>query len=154
MRSNISNVTVKFITAEPDFFDYHTYGVFKLREGCFMASAYDNIHSRLEGMNDPSYIEDELVSADIISHFIVRVGGVVIALLTIRFLLVFFSVSQNSILANLIYKISYLFAAPIFWLLNYHVITNSYSFEIATMIAIVVYAVIIWLATYILAILP
>lgn len=119
-----------------------------------MALAYDDIHSRLEGMNDPSYIEDELTPADIISHFITRIGGVVIALLIIRFLLVFFSVSQNNMLANLIYKISYLFAAPIFWLLGYHAITSSFSFEIATMIAIVFYAVIIWLATYILAILP
>lgn len=119
-----------------------------------MTHAFDNIHSRLEGMDDPAYIDDERTIADSVSKIINWVGGVIIFLLLARLILTFFGVVQNHIWVTFIYKTSYILAAPFFWLFNNRLADKSIGFESATLIAVVCYAVLIWLTIRILELLP
>lgn len=119
-----------------------------------MTNAFDNIHSRLEGMAEPAYIDNEKSTADSVSRIVIWLGGTVIGLLLTRLVLTFFSTAQNHIWITFIYKISYFFAVPFFWIFNYHAADKSYGFEPEILMAIVCYAAVVWLIVRILELWP
>ena len=119
-----------------------------------MTHAYDNIHSRLEGMDDPAYIDDDKSTVDSIIRTVSWVGGMIIGLLIARFILTFMGANQSHIWLTFIYKVSYFFAAPFFWIFNSHVVDKSYGFEPETLIAIGFYVVVVWLIVRILELWP
>lgn len=70
------------------------------------------------------------------------IGGIVLAILAIRFLLSLLGANRTNGFADFIYSVSHPFVAPFFGLFNYDETFGSSRFEYETLIAIVVYAVI------------
>lgn len=80
------------------------------------------------------------VAARIISF----IGGVIMALLGLRFLLMLLGANRGNGLVDFIYTASYPFAAPFFGIFNYQEQIGRSRFEFETLIAIVVYGLITW----------
>lgn len=70
------------------------------------------------------------------------IGGIIIALLAVRFLLSLLGANRNNGFADFIYTLSHPFAAPFFGLFNYKEQFGSSRFEFETIVAIAVYAII------------
>ena len=74
------------------------------------------------------------------------VAGILILLLALRFLLSLLGANTTNGFANFIYTVSHPFVAPFFGLFNYNQIKYGVSrFEVYTLVAIVVYAIIAWI---------
>lgn len=80
------------------------------------------------------------VAARIISF----IGGVIMALLGLRFLLMLLGANRGNGLVDFIYSASYPFAAPFFGIFNYQQQFGVSRFEFETLIAIVIYGLITW----------
>lgn len=74
-----------------------------------------------------------------IVHFIT---GVLLALLAFRFILSLLGANRENAFADLIYSITYPFVAPFFGLFGYQVQYGVSRFEIETLVAMVVYALV------------
>lgn len=71
------------------------------------------------------------------------IAGIIIALLALRFILSLLGANRSNAFANFIYDTSHPFVAPFFGLFSYDNINYGVSrFEVYTLIAIVVYALI------------
>lgn len=71
------------------------------------------------------------------------IAGIIIALLALRFLLSLLGANRGNAFANFIYDTSHPFVAPFFGLFSYDNINYGVSrFEVYTLVAIVVYALI------------
>jgi hypothetical protein len=70
------------------------------------------------------------------------VGGILLALLTVRFLLSLLGANRGNGFADFIYDTSHPFVASFFGLFNYDETFGKSRFEFETLIAIVVYAII------------
>lgn len=84
----------------------------------------------------------------ILSRLIALIAGIIILLLALRFLLSLLGANTANSFANFIYTVSHPFVAPFFGLFNYNQIKYGVSrFEVYTLVAIVVYAIIAWILT-------
>ena len=72
------------------------------------------------------------------------IAGVIITLLTLRFLLVLLGANQANGFVSLIYSLSYPFAVPFFGIFSYNVQYGIARFEVSTLVAIAIYALIAW----------
>ena len=70
------------------------------------------------------------------------VGGFIMAVLALRFLLSLLGANRENGFADLIYTLSYPFAAPFFGLFNYQTQYGTSRFEFETLIAIAVWGLI------------
>lgn len=70
------------------------------------------------------------------------IGGILIGLLAIRFILSLLGANRENGFANLIYTLSHPFASPFFGLFNYKEQFGVSRFEIETLVAIAVYALV------------
>lgn len=73
------------------------------------------------------------------------IGGIIMALLAIRFLLALLGANAGNAFANFIYDVSHPFVQPFFGLFNYEPSFSRSHFELATLVAIVVYALVTYL---------
>lgn len=80
--------------------------------------------------------------ANIVARIIYFVGGLLILLLALRFLFVLLGANPGNGIANFIYTVSHPFVTPFFGLFNYDQAFNGHRFEWATVVAIVIYAII------------
>lgn len=71
------------------------------------------------------------------------VGGIIISLLALRFLLSLLGANRGNAFADFIYDTSHPFVSPFFGLFNYEEQFGTSRFEYETLIAIVVYVIII-----------
>ena len=72
-------------------------------------------------------------------------GGVLVILLTLRFLLLLFGANPNNLFASLIFDLSHPFALPFANLFDNPEIGSKASFEITTIVGILIYTLLIWL---------
>jgi hypothetical protein len=70
------------------------------------------------------------------------VGGILLAILALRFLLMLLGANSGAGFADFIYSTSHPFVAPFFGLFNYQEQFGASRFEYETLIAIVVYAIV------------
>lgn len=70
------------------------------------------------------------------------IAGVLITLLSIRFVLSLLGANRGNGFADFIYSVTYPFAAPFFGLFGYQVQYGVSRFEIETLVAIAVYALV------------
>jgi len=70
------------------------------------------------------------------------IGGFIMALLALRFLLSLMGANRGNAFASLIYSLSYPFASPFFGLFNYQTNYGVSRFEYETLIAILVWGLI------------
>lgn len=93
-------------------------------------------------------IKDEAATADhkqnVASRVIWYIAGVILVLLGFRFLLALLGANQANGFANFIYSVSHPFVSPFFNLFSYDTSYGVSRFEIYTLVAMAVYAVIAW----------
>lgn len=90
---------------------------------------------------------------DIIINVIWFITGVILLLLAFRFLLALLNANPNNWFADFIYDFSQPFVSPFFNLFNYQVQVDGSRFESYTLVAMVVYAVLAALITWLLRLL-
>lgn len=78
----------------------------------------------------------------VLERLVYLVGGIIIALLALRFLLALLGANKGSGFADFIYNASHPFVAPFFGLFNYDEQFGVSRFEFETLVAIVVYAIV------------
>ncbi len=76
------------------------------------------------------------------SNVVWFIAGIIIVLLAFRFVFMLLGANQDNQFANLIYNLSYPFAAPFFGLFGYTLHYGVSQFELSTLVAILVYALI------------
>lgn len=110
-----------------------------------------SVRKRTVVEEDDSGIRDEVVTRDaadpddnLAARIIYIIGGTIMGLLAIRFLLSLLGANQANGFANLIYSLSYPFAAPFFGLFSYSAQLGVARFEFETLVAIAVYALLTW----------
>lgn len=79
---------------------------------------------------------------NVVARIIYLVGGTIIGLLAIRFLLALLGANPANGFANFIYDVSYPFTAPFFGLFNYSPVLGRSRFELGTLVAMVMYALV------------
>ncbi|HWB39258.1 MAG TPA: YggT family protein [Candidatus Saccharimonadales bacterium] len=80
----------------------------------------------------------------LVARVIWYVAGVLVALLIVRFMLALLGANPGNGFANFIYSVSHPFVAPFFGLFSYDQRLGVGRFEIYTLIAMVVYALVAW----------
>lgn len=104
--------------------------------------------------NQDTVVGDEAVTPvaagpSILSQVIWFVAGVILLLLSFRFILSLLGANTTNGFAQFIYDTSHPFVAPFFGLFNYNNIQYGISrFEIFTLVAMAVYAAIAWILSY------
>ncbi len=89
-------------------------------------------------------------STNFVAGVVSFIGGLIVALLGIRFVLMLLGANQNNGFVDFIYTASRPFAAPFFGMFNYQERFGVSRFEYETLIAIVVYALITWAIVWLL----
>lgn len=96
---------------------------------------------------DPDEIVDITPSegANLAARLVSLAGGVIMAVLAMRFLLSLFGANRGNVFADLVYNISYPFVAPFFGLFNYTPQFGAVRFEFETLIATMFWGFMTWL---------
>lgn len=102
-------------------------------------AVYREVPTAPTGTVPPSRAE---YGMNVLARLIYFVGGVIIALLAIRFLLALFGANPSNGFADFIYTCSHPFVVPFFGLFNYSERLGVGRFEYETLIAIVIYAIV------------
>jgi len=107
-------------------------------------TAYREVHTTVVDEAAPVVAEPGVNRAEhrmnVAAQIVYLVGGIIIALLALRFLLVLLGANPGNAFANFIYTLSHPFAAPFFSLFSYDQTLGRSRFELGTLVAIVVYA--------------
>jgi len=77
-----------------------------------------------------------------VTNIVWFLAGVLLVLLAFRFVLILLAANQDNGFANLIYSVSYPFAAPFFGLFGYTLHYGQSQFELSTLVAMAVYALV------------
>jgi len=80
------------------------------------------------------------------------IGGIILALLGLRFVLALLGANPDNVFANFIYSASHPFVAPFFGLFNYQGELGIGRFEYETLIAMLFWAFITWMIVRLLTI--
>lgn len=93
-------------------------------------------------------VRDEALDADhkqnVAQRVIWYIAGVILVLLGFRFILSLLGANQSNGFANFIYSVSHPFVSPFFSLFSYNYNYGVSRFEIYTLVAMAVYAVVAW----------
>jgi hypothetical protein len=108
-------------------------------------AVYHDVHTR--GYIEP--VGEEPVATERAEHHmnvaarvIYLVGGIIIGLLAVRFLLALLGANPLNGFADFVYNVSYPFAAPFFGLFSYTQHLGRSHFELGTLVAILIYALV------------
>jgi len=80
----------------------------------------------------------------VLSRFIWFVVGVIVTLLAVRIVLQLLAANQGNAFVDFVYSLSAVFAAPFFGVFGYEPSYGSSVFEISSLVAILVYALVGW----------
>lgn len=83
-------------------------------------------------------------TATVVQRVIWYIAGVIIALLALRIVLLLLGANNDAAFVDFIYSLSGIFAWPFFGIFNYEPTYGRSFFEISSVVAIVVYALIAW----------
>lgn len=85
---------------------------------------------------------DDGSAASVVARVISYIGGVLVVLLAIRFVLILLGANAANGFVNFIYSLTYPLAAPFFGIVGYRLQYGVSRVEAASLIAIVVYALV------------
>lgn len=88
----------------------------------------------------------------VVARLIWFVAGVIITLLTLRFVFILLGANRGSGFVDFIYDVSHPFAAPFFGVFNYDLNYGESQVELSTLVAIAIYALIAWGIAYLVTI--
>jgi YggT family protein len=77
-----------------------------------------------------------------LARLISLIGGIIIALIGLRFIFILLGANPNNGFAHFIYSVSRPFVQPFYGLFNYEPTFTKAHFELASLVAIIVYALI------------
>ena len=80
--------------------------------------------------------------ATTMARIVNTLGGLIVGLLGLRFILTLFGANQGNVIADFIYDTSHPFVAPFFGLFNYTPQFGVVRFEFETLVAIIFYAIV------------
>lgn len=80
----------------------------------------------------------------IFQRIIWYITGFIVALLLLRLVLLLLGANDSSAFVGFIYALSGLFAAPFFGIFNYQPTYGQFTFEISSIVAIIVYVLVGW----------
>jgi hypothetical protein len=90
--------------------------------------------------DDTDYVE-QAHAANVAERIVWLIAGVIIAILSLRFIFALFGANPNNALAQFIYNVSHPFVVPFFNLFNYKYIDDGVGrIEIFTLVAVLIYA--------------
>ena len=72
------------------------------------------------------------------------IAGVIITLLALRIVLLMLAANESAAFVGFVYALSNIFAAPFYGIFNYQPTYGEFTFEISSVIAIAVYALVAW----------
>ncbi len=72
------------------------------------------------------------------------ITGIIIALLALRLVLLLLAANDTAAFVSFVYSLSGIFAAPFFGIFNYQPTYGQSTFEISSVVAIIVYALLGW----------
>lgn len=100
------------------------------------------------GVRTPDEAADAPAAAQPASYTAARIiwfiAGIIITLLALRFVFVLLGANRGNGLVNFVYTASHPFAAPFFGIFSYNTTYGVSRFEVSTLVAIVIYALIAW----------
>ena len=103
--------------------------------------------------NDANYPAEYVAPQSVVARIIWFIAGIILALLALRFILSLLGANTGNAFSSFIYSTSHPFAAPFFGLFHYNVVSYGISrFEVYTLVAMLVYALLAWGITYLLTI--
>lgn len=97
-----------------------------------------NTNIRRQSVTTASKVDAGIVARRIVYYIV----GVIIALLTLRIVLLLLAANQGSAFVDFIYALSGLFAWPFYGIFNYQPAYGQSVFEISSLVAIIVYVLI------------
>jgi len=103
----------------------------------------NNTNQHNDVVDEPTSIAAKIVSI---------IGGLIMGVLALRFILSLLGANRDNAFADLVYGISYPFAAPFFGLFGYTPTYGDARLEFETLFAIGVYALLTWLITRLLTV--
>lgn len=80
----------------------------------------------------------------VVKRVVWYVAGVIIALLALRIILLLLAANQGNGFVDFIYNLSNVFAAPFYGIFNYTPHYGKFYFEISSVVAIIIYALVAW----------
>lgn len=80
----------------------------------------------------------------IMARVVWYIAGVIITLLALRFIFVLLGANQGNGFVHFIYSLSYPFAVPFFGIFGYSIHYGVSRFELSTLVAIAIYALVAW----------
>lgn len=83
-------------------------------------------------------------STSVAARIVWFIFGAIIALLTLRFVLLLLAANDTSAFVGAVYALSSIFAAPFFGIFSYQPTYGEFTVEISTVVAILVYALVGW----------
>ena len=98
----------------------------------------ETVDNRDEYVQDPQTVHKQNVAVRVIWF----IAGVLLTLLAFRFVLSLLGANESNGFANFIYTVSHPFVAPFFGLFNYDFQAGRSSFELSTLVAMAVYAIV------------
>ena len=100
--------------------------------------------TRVTRTDAPTAVEAVEPSSIVAARVVWFIAGIILALLAIRFVLILLGASTVSSFVNFIYIVSYPFAAPFFGVFGYTLQYGVSRFELSTLVAMAIYALIAW----------
>lgn len=117
-----------------------------------MAHVYREVHRTAV---DSPRVVDEVRTTDglgVAAQVVYFLGGIITAILGLRFVLSLLGANRGNAFASFIYNISHPFVAPFFGLFNYQEQIGVVRFEFETLIAILFWAFVTWMVVRLLSI--
>lgn len=96
------------------------------------------------GLVDEPVSTASTTETNILARVISLIGGIIMAILAMRFVLSLLGANRGNPFADFIYSFSYPFVAPFFGLFNYQPQFGVVRFEYETLFAIVFWAFVTW----------
>ncbi len=98
----------------------------------------------VEQSNGETVTRAGVQTTSVVAQIVYFIAGVITAILGLRFILALLGANPSNAFANFVYTVSHPLVAPFFGLFNYQSRVGVSRFEIETLVAIIVYALIAW----------
>lgn len=97
-----------------------------------------------EPVEQPVAVERRTDGAVVAQRIIWYIAGFIITMLVLRLVLLLLAANQGNPFVDFVYAVSGFFAWPFFGIFGYQPTYGQFTFEVSTLVAIAVYALIAW----------
>jgi type IV secretory pathway VirB2 component (pilin) len=80
----------------------------------------------------------------VLRRIVYYIAGIIIAFLAVRIVLLMLGANQGSGFVDFVYSVGGFFASPFYGIFNYQPTYGQFTFEISSVVAIIIYGLIAW----------